>query len=363
MSIIAGFDNKQSTSFTDQEEGVLSYADVYKKPQASGLVNVVEDFSWYSNSNTSATQYAIDKMPKVFLIEREQQLDSLVSQALYYFNSIKRGASQLIPESVQKLASRAVRSLTTVATGNLTEQKINQEILSKISLGDEELLTSNYLTSLIGIYLTELTGFKYVFPYFENPPSLSNNWVEAAGGDQSELSKAASETFSGVVDEFSKLINITQPGVYIQKAKTYKADEQGRSITLKFPLFNTVKRSDQEPYQQNYELLWLLIYQNKPFRTSFTRIIPPKIYTVNIPGMISWPYAEITNLSVNFVGTVRNEVVNIAGVGSIATPIPEAYEVTITLTSLLTDYANQMVSPAFKQSIDGSTATIGGIIR
>ena len=79
--------------------------------------------------------------------------------------------------------------------------------------------------------------------------------------------------------------------------------------------------------------------------------------------MISWPYAEITNLSVNFVGTVRNEVVNIAGVGSIATPIPEAYEVTITLTSLLTDYANQMVSPAFKQSIDGSTATIGGIIR
>lgn len=352
MSIIAGFNDRKSTSFTDQEDGVLQNADIYKKPQASGLVNVVEDFSWYSNSNTAATQYAIDKMPKVFLIEREQQLNSLLQQAVYYFNT----AASQVPESV----SRAIRSLTTVFTGNSKEKDIKAQ-LERISGDDKELLSANFLNSLMGIYSTELTGFKYVFPYFDNPPSLSNNWVEAAGGNESELAKAGDDVLGTAFEEFSKLINITQPGVYIQKAKTYKADEQGRSITLKFPLFNTVKRSEQEPYQQNYELLWLLIYQNKPFRTSFTRIIPPKIYTVNIPGMISWPYAEITNLSVNFVGTVRNEVVNITGVGSIATPIPEAYEVTITLTSLLTDYANQMVSPAFRQSIDGRTATIGGI--
>ena len=61
-------------------------------------VNVVEDFSWYSNSNTSATQYAIDKMPKVFLIEREQQLNSLLQQAVYYFNTAARQPPEGIKE-------------------------------------------------------------------------------------------------------------------------------------------------------------------------------------------------------------------------------------------------------------------------
>ena len=87
-------------------------------------------------------------------------------------------------------------------------------------------------------------------------------------------------------------------------------------------------------------------------KTSFARSIPPKIYNVTIPGMVNMPFAYISNLTVDFIGTVRNKEVSIADIGTITVPIPDAYDVTIQITSLLSDYANLMIGTGFGVNIN-----------
>jgi len=114
-------------------------------------------------------------------------------------------------------------------------------------------------------------------------------------------------------------------------------------------------------------LLWLLAFQNKAYKTSFSRTPPPKIYSVNVPGQFSMPYAYISNMSVDFIGTVRKQRVFVpsgTGVGTIGikpieTPVPEAYEVSLEFTSLIKDYGNTMLGNQFSTSIIDNTVTFG----
>ena len=372
-NIITGFNSitqeSLMTGSTGGGNGILNNTDPYlvPKPNGAGIVDVIRNFSWYSGGSTQMQENAIRKTPQVFLVEREQLLSSLLTQALYYANSIpgigSNGATQ------KKEAESFFKKMTNIlsyamnpgsAAANLM-QKAATGALDVLTAGDDtQLLIGNKLRSLIGIYLTKPTGFKYVFPYFENPPSIQNSWegtsAENAPGFVEEVADNSGKVFDGV----AKSINLAQPGIFIQKAKSYKVNEQGQSVTVRFPLFNTVKRGNDTPYQQNYELLWLLIYQNKPFKTSFTRVRPPKLYSVTIPGMVSMPYAEISRLEVNFVGTTRNKTVDIGG-NKFETPIPDAYEVTIEITSLLADYANTMMSDGFMTSVSEDRIKIGDL--
>ena len=364
-NIITGFDSDKDEKLLaggtgGGEGGILNNTDPYLKPKPSGagIVDVIRNFSWYSGGSTQMQENAIRKTPQVFLVEREQLLSSLFTQALYYANSLKdddndyqqdslfNKAMEIINDAVNP--GKAAADAAAKAVGALTEGQ------------DSRLLTSNKLKSLLGIYLTEPTGYKYVLPYFENPPSIQNSWEGTSEENAPGFIGEAAGKLRDVFDSAAKAINLAQPGVFIQKAKSYKVNEQGQSVTVKFPLFNTVKRGKDLPYQQNYELLWLLIYQNKPFKTSFTRVKPPKIYTVTIPGMVSMPYAEISRLEVNFVGTTRNKTVDIGG-NKFETPIPDAYEVTIEITSLLADYANTMMSDGFMTSVSEDRIKIGDL--
>jgi hypothetical protein len=141
-----------------------------------------------------------------------------------------------------------------------------------------------------------------------------------------------------------------QPGTYIEKPKYYHYPSEGESVTINFPLINTIRKSDKLAYQQNYELLWLLAYQNKPFRTSFSRILPPKLYTVSVPGMKFFPYAYINNMTVDFLGT-RRQLQVATPKGEITTSVPEAYNVSITFTSLFAGTGNLMVADGFKSPV------------
>ena len=64
-------------------------------------------------------------------------------------------------------------------------------------------------------------------------------------------------------------------------------------------------------------------------------------------------------MNVDFVGTVRDKQVSIAGVGEFTAPIPDAYNVTIEVESLLSDYANLMVGTGFTTKIIDNTVQIG----
>ena len=324
---------------------------------ASHVIDVVNDFSWYAGPK--ATTEALAKVPCVFLTEREQLLSSLVSGALYYLN-----ATADMVKAAKK--NEYVKSLL----GKLTES--SEEVLDQIqdytggTESDRKLLEQHNLKSLAGIYFTKPTGFKYRLPIYGSPTTNTGIWNDGASGSGENTIAGMVDVAKDFVEEIATSVNFTQPGVYIEKPR-YFDNVKGREETITFPLVNTVRRGAHSPVQQNYELLWLLAFQNKPYKTSFARTPPPKIYSVSVPGQFVMPYAFISNMSVEFIGTVRNAKVyvptgngeGLIGSKQINTAVPEAYQVTLTFTSLIGDYGNAMISDAFSTAILGNRVTTG----
>jgi hypothetical protein len=200
------------------------------------------------------------------------------------------------------------------------------------------------------MYLTKPTKFKYAFPFFSGKPyDIKNSWQDSSQIKPRLLGDLIPAGMQDV-DAAAATLNIMQPGTYIEKPRYFHYPTEGESISFSLPLINTIQKGNKLPYQQNYELIWILAYQNKPYRTSFSRILPPKLYTVSIPGMKYFPYAYISNMTVDFLGTRRQLEVN-TPVGAATTSIPEAYMLNITFTSLLADTGNLMISEGFRSKV------------
>ena len=328
------------------------------------VIDVVSDFVW----TASPVKESKDTIPVMYLTELRQAQNSIVSSALYYINAftnspISNDAQQALDWLTAKISSDITStalppgipgsilagppepgSISKLLTG------LKSKVDSLINSGADSQLLGEYLKSYIGIYITEPTGFKYSLPFFEGTPhDIRNSWGSSL---QSKfLYSSMLEKGMEWVDRAAATFNIMTPGTYIEKPKYFQYPGEGESLTVKLPLLNTLKKNDKVPYQQNYELLWILAYQNKPYRTSFSRILPPKLYNVSIPGVKYMPYAYISKMDVNFLGTRRQLPVNTPK-GEVFTSIPEAYEVSITFTSLIADTGNLMVNKGFFNKVD-----------
>ena len=333
----------------------------------NNVIDVVNNFSWYSGPKASSV--ALDKQPCAFLIEREQRLSSLISGALYYLNASKKALKQAGNvlngnDTVQSLLGTMTKNPIFEKAYDLID-KFTDSTGTGISESDSGLLENHNLNSIQGIYLTEPTGFQYRLPMYSIGQSVTNSW-----GDRQKDSVLTGlvDGATEIVENFSTgYLNISQPGVYIEKPKYFQTGQTGESQTITFPLINTIQRGAQNPIQQNYELLWLLTFQNKSYKTSFSRTPPPKLYTISVPGQFSFPYAYISNMRVEFLGTIRRSTVTVPSLnksGKVVTtdikvPVPDAYNVSLTFESLIGDYGNTMMSPAFNTNISNGTVSFG----
>ena len=356
------------TNNSNSNDGSLENDDPLQVPIPSTPVIDVLQMPWYAGNTASKSR--LDKIPRGYIVERSQKLNSLLSGAMYYLGTVLRDLKQTgrkaktavgdaIPTGVALGAGAAVNNFTPNVIKSLLG-KITDKIPSNVLGGkldsaqaslaealksDKSLLERNNLNSLLGIYLTEETGFKYTLPYLNGPIQYDSSWQDEGQGAMSGLVNKG----MGIIDEVYNVINITQPGVYIQKPKYFNFEQGGKSVSFNFPLLNTVTNDKAFDYKSNYELLWLLTYQNKPYKTTFARTTPGKIYTVEIPGVVSMPYAYISEMSIDFRGTIRQLPVDTPT--TYDAPIPEAYVVNITFTSLLNDFANTMVGSGFTSTI------------
>jgi hypothetical protein len=356
----------------------LELTDIDSKPilvPTRKVIDVVNDFSWYAGPK--ATPAALDRVPCCFLTEREQLLSSLISGSIYYLNAGGQfGKNTINSKFVQGLLGKATAAIdnkdsAAVSLGKAVQTTIRAAVDSLQAIaGSEEdkgLLKQHNLKSLDGIYYTKPTDFNYRLPLFESPGSpLSEGYNENASGQIGELASKVIDKITDISEILGKGVNFAQPGVYIEKPQYFQGAGY-RTETIKFPLSNTIRRGTVSPIQQNYELLWLLAFQNRPYKTTFARTPPPKIYTVNVPGQFSMPYAYISDMSVAFKGTVRQTTVSVpSGNGSgpitskrVKTNVPEAYEVSLSFTSLLGEYGNTMISEAATVGIDGNRVSVG----
>ena len=329
-------------------------------PKSEGkIIDVVNDFAW---SASPRLQESFKKVPVMYLQEREQVVNSLLSSALYYIAAAVLAGPGDAASGLRELQTRLDQLAAEGIGGNLSTDAIND--LRKIVQNDKSsdpILLSDKLRSYIGIYLTESTGFNYVLPFFNDTPlQVTNQWSTESNLLNNPLSNRI-EQAQGVMERTAYMLNITQPGTFIEKPKYFQYNTGGESVSVSFPLYNTIKRSNKLSYQQNYELLWILAFQNKPYRTSFSRISPPKLYTLTIPGQKFMPYCYISDMNIKFGGTRRNLPVSIPLANSlievdrytnldyntVEVSVPDVYMVEITFDSLLADVANTMVDSGF----------------
>lgn len=310
----------------------------------SGIVDVINKFIWTASPLTPGARAEI---PRVLLTERKIEMNSVAGGALYYLTGGAKIKNVVTDDGLG--LGTAVNALNKVKDyfGDKVQTSSDQGLLA----GNE-----SYLKSYLGMFSTAETGWKYMLPHFTDSSFTAKNNFSSNVQTQSTVSQLVGEGQAGF-SEAANVFNITQPGTYIERPKHFHFPEAGKSITVKFPLINTIlKQGVQLPYKMNYELLWILAFQNRPFRTSFSRILPPKIYTLTIPGQDFMPYSYISDMRVDFIGTRRLMDVNVPSGGTTRAPIPEAYNVSITFTSLISDVGNTMVSAGFRNRVNTGVA-------
>jgi len=310
--------------------------------ESSGVINVVESMQIATNTINKNT-YLANKLPVCILKEYELVANSSVSQLLYYLRSIGTDdgsfAGALIDNFntltggiVGKIgeAGKAVGNIINDFTGGA-----GKEMLDTVLKPIQDLLKNNEqftgsMTPYQNLYLRKATNFKYVLPYFEDKKKeITNEFSDSQTG------LLAGNLFANMVggaktvyEQVAKNLLFATPGAYIEQPKFFEMGTSGESYDIKFDLINTV---NADRVQSHFDLLFLLAYQNLPFRKDIARVTLPKIYTFIIPGEIYLPYAYISSLNINFVGNRRKMKMEFpvggAGTQSLECIVPEVYSV------------------------------------
>jgi len=219
----------------------------------------------------------------------------------------------------------------------------------RASFKSDTITVPNYLKAYDNLYGVTRSRFNYKLPYLEDDyKSISSNWTGAGAAEQADAFTGG--LGSKIIDKFQMLA----PGVGIDYSKSFSYPDAGPSHNVVFHLDNTIDSEysyhdaatdDIIPnYETNFRLVFLLLYQNLPNRLNKIAYVPPVIYRSKVPGMFSYRYSYINSLSVNMIGVRKNKhisnFIDTEDNRGIDVVIPEAYEVGLTVTSLVPESKN-----------------------
>ena len=98
---------------------------------------------------------------------------------------------------------------------------------------------------------------------------------------------------------------------------------------------------------RNFQLAFMLVYQNNPNRQDKQLIRPPAIYELTIPGVAYSPYVQMKSVAVKFMGARRELTLDIPFEGGdevvpVQCTIPEAYLVQLSMEEMVGTTRNFM---------------------
>ena len=283
------------------------------------VVDVVNDFYWtYSKLRESRQE-----VPRVILTEKRQKVNSLVSQLKYSFGAAFTTGSDL---SNKAFRNPIVRSLLGKFGYNADEVgAATNEFVENIKQSGTQFFESVFpqardnnpvfenpmMKPYENLYITEDTGWKFILPYFDN---YSNAQANLYSGDSNGLFSGAFKTGADFLDNITESMSVLANPIditFVERAKLYNYSTEGEDITFTFPLINTGSATFDDVVR-NWELLFLLLYNNKPSRRNVSVIDPPVLYQLDIPGSKFLPFCYISNIAVDFQGSRRELEFNLS---------------------------------------------------
>ena len=322
---------------------------------AAGNINIINDYDWtYSENKKQYEKTNQEGIPRIELMEMRikastmlSKLRSLISSGGDITSALTGSAKDIVNAVATAIALPGAGEVINNTVGKVGDQveKVAREIeklvgkygTGYIPNGNPQ---SEFLKPYSQLYLTEPTNIKYTLPYFDNEfLSVSNDFSDYASktgiSDNPNMIEKLIQGGTNLIDNVAgsalSLAQVAQPGVYVERPKFYNFDSLAESITIKFPLLNTLNVG---AYKRNLEFINRLVLMNKPHRINKVLVDPPAIYSINQTGVAYYPYAYISRLSVTHVGTKRI-------IGSDV--VPDAFLITITLQPLTSNANNYML--------------------
>jgi hypothetical protein len=315
---------------------------ISSKGGGSSSIDVVASYDWNASPSNN-----IIKPPSIQLKEFYVDKSSFLAQLGYGLDAFSDAGFQ----QAEKIASNFSADKGKTILDELKGQAkgVIDSVKSVVSL--PKLDSAGVSGAYGGLYVLKPTGFKYNLPFYEDVMrTKSASWQDqyAGGAGNSEIIKLIEFGNNMVRANIGSLPGLgvfSDPGLYIERTKHYQPSPGAEALSFTFPLLNTLS---QESIQKNYELIWLLSFQNSPYRKDMSRIDPPCMYEVLVPGIRYIKYAVVTSLKVDFLGTRRKISLSVPrGPGPPSSRadviVPEAYKVTINMTSLTDESANFMI--------------------
>ena len=391
------------------------------KPKKNTTIDVFNNFPW-----TLSPQAARQHIPCAMLTEYRQTQSSELRGYLY---SIRGQVSNLSiankvggVESAQGFTNAAGQSIKTAATatgqgqvGSAIQQATNATVdkatqvatsaLDKAKKYDFTPTDSNFMDPYKGLYAVEATGFNYYLPYFtaDNMAKVANEWGAPSGAFGQAVGKAAgglSQIFSavlskskapatgpaaasstGIADRLEQGLGgakdivgggveaafaATAGAMQTEQLKSYNGSSGVETASFSFYLYNTT--GTLEELRNNWELCYILTYQNLPNRKGINFLDAPCLYRVDIPGFKLLPLATLESISITNIGNTRlinlknGEIIEkFNNSSSDVKLIPEAYKVEISFKSVLTNTRNTFLSnadPSQKITITTSASAV-----
>jgi hypothetical protein len=177
-----------------------------------------------------------------------------------------------------------------------------------------------------GLYAGKYTR-TYVLPFFtEYHHNITQNW-DANTGPLGDLVKSGLE----MIETAAKAI---LPAAGIVYPKSYAGSTPG-TYSFTFYLINTNAGNGadlQANIIKNKDFLETFVKDNLHDQNNALSVVPPLIYEILIPGVRWSPAAVVSSLTVNNKGSLNNYI--LAGMNYI---IPDAWEVTVTITELFNE--------------------------
>lgn len=306
--------------FTGEPGGLADFL----VPAGPGTVDVINNYTWTLTPPAGRTE-----TPYASLTEYRVLQSALMNSARYYLTGIKqKGEDQLGAETTQN---------ETADVGSGANKYLG------LCRGYDGLFDFKYPT-----------GFSYTVPYFNDVANeVNSTWttldiLEKIKGGLNTLAPGVGDKAGLVADAVMLAYEAKYPRVGIMDRPKLWESSGFRSINIKIPLFNTLSIED---IQKNWELCYLLTYQNMFNKKDFITAVPPVFYTVRIPGQFFSLAMYVSDLKIYNRGNMRTYTLKTQA-GNSAKIIPDVYEIDMTLTDMIMPSQNMLTIANTNEPVD-----------